>query len=218
MVHSPAERLAARFDVDQWPEFEAGYNIAPGQPIWTIRAADDHATRLAERRNWGLVPGWAKDPAIGSRLVNARGETLAEKPAFRAAFKRRRCLVPADGFYEWRRSGKQRVPFYFHPRDDRPFAMAGLFETWTPPEGDPIDSVTIVTVAANQIVGAVHHRMPAVLDDAAAARWLEEGVEEREALEPLLAPAPDRDWLGYSVDRRVNRPDFDEPACIERSP
>ncbi len=216
-MHSPAERLAARFDVERWPAFEAAYNIAPGAAIWTVRSGDDDGPRQVERRRWGLVPGWAKDPAIGSRLVNARGETLAEKPAFRAAFKRRRCLVPADGFYEWRRSGRQRIPFYFHPRDGRPFAMAGLFETWMPPEGDPLDSVTIVTVAANQIVGAVHHRMPAVLDDVAATTWLDADVEEREALEPLLAPARDREWLGYSVDPRVNRPAFDEPACIERS-
>ena len=195
------------------------YNAAPSQDVAVVRAAEEGRT-LAMLR-WGLIPAWAKDPAIGHRLINARSETAAEKPSFRAAFRNRRCLIPADGFYEWRREGKTRQPWLFGLQDGAPFAFAGLWESWTVPQGatltgslaerrsgDTVETCTILTTAANETVAPVHGRMPLILPPDAYSSWLAgEDVP--------LAPYPADAMTAHPVSTLVNRPANDDPRCVE---
>ena len=195
------------------------YNVAPSQDVAVVRA-NDHGRTLAMLR-WGLIPAWAKDSAIGHRLINARSETAAEKPSFRAAYRNRRCLIPADGFYEWRREGKTRQPWLFAMRDGAPFAFAGLWERWTVPAdtaltgslaerspGDAVETFTILTTAANETVAPVHGRMPVILPPQDYDPWLaEEDVP--------LAPYPADDMTAHPVSTLVNRPANDDPRCVE---
>jgi putative SOS response-associated peptidase YedK len=166
---------------------------------------------------WGLIPGWAKDPAIGARLINARAETVAEKPAFRAAFRRRRCLVLADGFYEWQKSAKRKQPFFFHLRDDRPFAFAGLWESWEGGDNSHLETCTILTTEPNDLVATVHDRMPVILAPDAHDAWLDPAVEQPDRLTPLLRPYPAEAMDAYPVGPLVNSPTHDGPGCIERA-
>lgn len=167
---------------------------------------------------WGLIPSWAKDPQIGARLINARSETVAEKPAFRTAFQRRRCLVLADGFYEWQRRPKGKQPFYFQVRSDvdRPlFAFAGLWEHWESSEGDTIDSCTILTTEPNALLRSIHDRMPVILQPQDYQLWLDPTVQKPELLLPLLRPYCSEQMTGYPVSSKVNNPRHDRPDCIE---
>ena len=195
------------------------YNVAPSQDVAVVRAVD--GGRSVSMLRWGLIPAWAKDPAIGYRLINARSETVAEKPSFRSAYRRRRCLIPADGFYEWQRLGKIRQPWLFGLRDGAPFALAGLWERWTVPEGaeltgslaelgagDPVETCTILTTAANETVAPVHGRMPVILPRDACDPWL---AGEDVSLAPY---APDA-MTAHPVSTLVNRPANDEPRCVE---
>ena len=163
---------------------------------------------------WGLIPSWAKEPGIGNSLINARADTVAEKPAFRSAFKKRRCLAPADGFYEWKRENGK-TPYYFRLKDESPFAFAGLWERWE--KGDePVESCTLITCEANGVVGPVHNRMPVILKPEGYARWLDPEEQRSEDLVRLLAPLPD-DWLSaHPVGKLVNNPRNEDPRCIER--
>jgi putative SOS response-associated peptidase YedK len=197
--YSPSEATAALFGVSGAPPVEARYNIAPTQYVAAIRKGEDGARELTMLR-WGLVPSWARDPSIGNRMINARAETVAEKPAFRAAFRHRRCLVLADGFYEWRREGSVKTPYYISAADGQPFAIAALWENWNSKDSDEsIQSTTLITTAADAFMAALHHRMPVVLDPATAATWLDGGTE---ALAYALGHGPElRAW---PVDRRVN--------------
>jgi putative SOS response-associated peptidase YedK len=163
---------------------------------------------------WGLIPGWAKDPTIGNRMINARAETAAEKPAFRAALRRRRCLVAADGFYEWQRSGKQKQPYFIRLCDDRPFAFAGLWETWEAPELSSIESCTLLTTAANDLIRPIHDRMPVILAPDAYQPWLDLSVQKPEKVLPLLQPFPSEAMIAYPVGMLVNNPAHDDPQCI----
>jgi putative SOS response-associated peptidase YedK len=170
--YSPAEAAAALFGVTAAPPLAPRYNIAPTQNIAAIRNTDDGARELTQLR-WGLVPFWAKDPSIGNRMINARAETVAEKPAFRAAFRRRRCLVLADGFYEWRKDNAGKTPYLISLASGMPFAFAGLWEHWqSNATGDSIETATLITTAANDFMATLHHRMPIVLEPPAADRWL----------------------------------------------
>ena len=195
------------------------YNVAPSHDVAVVRAAD--GGRNLSMLRWGLIPAWAKDPAIGYRLINARSETVAEKPSFRSAYRRRRCLIPADGFYEWQRLGKIRQPWLFGLRYGAPFALAGLWERWTIPEGaeltgslaelgpgDPVETCTILTTAANETVAPVHGRMPVILPRDACDPWL---AGEDVSLAPY---APDA-MTAHPVSTLVNRPANDEPRCVE---
>ena len=195
------------------------YNVAPSQDVAVVRAAD--GGRNLSMLRWGLIPAWAKDPAIGYRLINARSETVAEKPSFRSAYRRRRCLIPADGFYEWQRLGKIRQPWLFGLRDGAPFAFAGLWERWTVPEGaaltgslaelgagDPVETCTILTTAANETVAPVHGRMPVILPRDACDPWL---AGEDVSLAPFAADA----MTAHPVSTLVNRPANDDPRCVE---
>jgi putative SOS response-associated peptidase YedK len=188
------------------------YNIAPTQPVLAI--ANDHPDRVAHFR-WGLIPSWAKDASIGSRLINARAETLAEKPAFRTALRRRRCLVPADGFFEWRMSGKSKTPMYFRLKTGGLFAFAGLWDVWHGPDGSEIPSCTLITGQPNELVKPIHDRMPVILPSEHYEQWLNPGEQEPAALHAMLVPYPASEMEAYPVSRAVNSPKNDSPQCIE---
>jgi putative SOS response-associated peptidase YedK len=216
VYHSGAE-LAERFLTAQpglfayVPELEPRYNAAPTQTLPVILARDGKP--VLERMRWGLVPFWAKDPSIGSKMINARAETLAEKPAFRAPLKRRRCLVPASGFYEWLKVADGKQPMHIRRRDGAPMAFAGLWEEWKSPDG-PLRTYTIITTTANAVMEPIHHRMPTILSPDAQRLWLDPEADVPVLL-PLLCPCPDEDLLTFPVGRAVNRPGFDDPACIQ---
>ncbi len=187
------------------------YNIAPTQPVAVI--ANDGRSRV-EYFVWGLIPSWARDPAIASRLINARAETLAEKPSFRAAYRRRRCLVLADGFYEWRRDGKVKTPVWIHLRSGEPFAFAGLWEVWHSPQGDEIPSCTIITTGPNDLVRPIHDRMPVILPRERYAEWLDPAERPAGALAPLLAPYPAESMAAHAVSTAVNNARSDSAEMI----
>ncbi len=210
--YSPSEATAALFGVSGALPVEARYNIAPTQYIAAIRDDADNGRQLTMLR-WGLVPFWAKDPSIGNRMINARAETVTEKPAYRAAWRRRRCLVLADGFYEWHKEGSGKTPYYISGSDAEPFAFAALWENWDSKVSDEsIQSTTLITTAANDFMASLHHRMPVVLGAETAGRWLAGHDDLLELAEPY------RDKLrAWPVDRRVNNArnegaDLIEPA------
>lgn len=204
---SPPEILAERFRLLWAPALAPHYNIAPGQVIPAVRETGE-GRALAFLR-WGLIPSWAKDAAIGMKLINARGETLAEKPAFRSAYRQRRCLIPADAFYEWKVVAGRKQPYCIRLRDDAPFGMAGLWERWTDPDGQTVESCTIVTVAANALVAELHDRMPLIVAPADYDAWLR---ADAKSLPPPLAPEAMR---YYPVSAQVNNARNDVPACLE---
>lgn len=205
-VPPPIERADGTADA-------ARYNIAPTQDVLTVR--DENGERRAEMMRWGLVPSWADSPKIGARMINARAETLAERPSFRAAFRRRRCLIPADGFYEWRREGKGRVPIRFALASGEPFAFAGLWERWEPPTGEPpLLSCAIITTRANDLIAPIHDRMPAILTPDAERVWLDADITDAAALSGLLAPYPSELMRAREASRAVNSPAYDGPECL----
>lgn len=197
--------------------FAARYNIAPGERIPVIDNRPK-AERVLVPMRWGLVPYWAKDPAIGNKLVNARCETVAAKPSFRSAFARRRCLIAADGFYEWRRDGKSRTPFYVRRRDRGFLALAGLWERWHAPDDTWLVSCTVITTAANRLMQPIHDRMPVIVAPEDYDRWLDPGELTRGALEDVLCSAADDVLETYQVSPLVNSVKNDSPACIEPIP
>ncbi len=201
------------FDLDVVPDqMQARYNIAPSQPVAVI--ANDDPKALTFFR-WGLIPSWAKDPSIGNRMINARSETLAEKPSFRAAYKRRRCLIPANGFYEWTKRGKSKVPMFVHLKDQELFAFAGLWESWHDPDGGEIRTCTIITTEPNEVVKPLHHRMAVILHESDYDMWLSPDELGDEALKPLLRPFEADRMDVYEVSTLVNNVANDSAACIE---
>jgi len=204
--------LAAAFGIDVDPGAELPrYNFAPTQLIPVITAGRPSA---AEWLRWGLVPHWARDPDVGNRLINARGETLADKSSFREAFQRRRCLVLADGFYEWKQEGQSKQPWYVRQRSGRPFTMAGLWEAWRAPEGGTLRTATIVTTLPNGLVGQLHDRMPVIVPPEGRRSWLDPGEGGRAAVEALLRPSPAEELEAYPVSPKVASAAVDEPDCI----
>jgi len=191
------------------------YNVPPGVDIWAVRNRSATEEKEIARLRWGLVPSWAKDPKIGNRMINARSETVAEKPAFRSSFKKRRCLIPADGFYEWKRDGTSRTPYYIHLKDQRPFAMAGLWEQWIGPEQEMLESCTILTTSPNQLMERLHDRMPVILPQDQMSRWLEPSTSATE-LQAMTSPYPTEDMTAYPVSSLVNSPRNNSPECLER--
>lgn len=207
------DTIQAEFDLPEVPAHLAPrYNIAPTQAVAVIT---NHAERRLELFQWGLIPSWAKDPSIGSRMINARAETLAEKPSFRTALRKRRCLILADGFYEWRKDGGGKTPFFIHLRSGRPFALAGLWEVWQTPDGVALPTCTIITTGPNNLVAALHDRMPVILPPDAYDRWLDPEPQAPADLAPLLVSYPADAMSLYAVSRAVNSPANDSPACIE---
>lgn len=193
------------------------YNIAPTQGVATVVNEND-GSRVLRLMRWGLIPSWAKDPSVGARMINARSETLAEKPAFRNALKRRRCLIVADGFYEWQKQPGGKVPMFITLKDRQPFGFAGLYETWTEPEsGASVTTCTIITGPANALVAPIHDRMPIILPSGAYDRWLDPQEMNTALLTDLLKPYPAGQMMAYPVSARVNAPTFDDPSLIERA-
>ncbi len=194
--------------------FQPTYNAAPTQSLPVLRTAG--GGRELGLLRWGLVPSWAKDPAIGARMINARSETAAEKPAFRAAFRRRRCLVPMCGFYEWQKSAGPKVPHHVRLLNAEIFAAAGLHEHWPGRDGaDPIESYTILTTSANEMMRALHDRMPVILHERDYEAWLDPDNDDTEALAALLVPFPAEEMRAWPVSTRVNNARNDGPALIE---
>jgi putative SOS response-associated peptidase YedK len=214
---STPEALAERFGLEAAPQWAPRYNVAPGQDVLAIRAGDGGARRAAPLR-WGLVPPWS-DPAEASRatLINARSETAAEKRAFRDAFHARRCIVPADGFYEWADLGGFRQPYWIAPPDAQPFGIAAIWERWRSPAGGALDTCALLTTAANARIARLHDRMPAILAPADYAHWLDPGSDPA-SLAPLLAPLADDALAFHPVSTRVNRIECDDPELLEPVP
>ena len=193
------------------------FNIAPSQPIAAI--PNDDNFRL-EHFTWGLVPSWAKDPKLGARMINARSETLAEKPSFRVAFRRRRCLILADGFYEWKEEpgSKTKTPYYIRLKSGKAFAFAGLWENWHSPDGSQILSCTIITTQPNELLADIHNRMPVILPPGAYKQWLTPGESDTRDLAGLLKPYPASEMKAYPVSTLVNNPANEMPECILAAP
>lgn len=213
LTNSAAE-LAAEFEFGDAPaRIRARFNVAPGQDVAVVRVGESGTREIVWQR-WGLVPFWAREPAIGNRLINARCETAAEKPAFREALRQRRCIVPATGFYEWSGAAGARRPHYIHPRSGL-FAMAGLWERWRDAEGGVLESCTVLTTEANPLVARLHDRMPVLLAHRDYARWLDPSCRDPEVLRSLLCPSPADQMAEREVDPRVNDVSFDDPACID---
>jgi putative SOS response-associated peptidase YedK len=194
-------------------EWTPRYNIAPTQPVAAI---PNNGQNKVEFFRWGLIPSWAKDPAIGNRMINARAETVAEKPSFRAAFQRRRCLVLADGFYEWRKEPGRtaKTPMYIRLKSGLPFAFAGLWETWRAPDEEMIYSCNIITTEPNPLVAKIHNRMPVILEREAYDLWLDPAEQSPDRLGAWLKPYPAEQMTAYAVSRFVNNPSNEAPECI----
>lgn len=212
---APGEAIADLFQLAEVPPLQPRYNIAPTQPVAAVRLSPSSGARELAHFHWGLIPRWAKDPKIGSRMINARSETAAEKPSFRAAFKYRRCLVPADGFYEWQKRNGGKQPVRIQMRDGRPFAIAGLWEHWISPDGSEIDSCTLLTTEPNDLLRPVHNRMPVLLDPADFDAWLDVNSFQGADVQALLRPFSDQEMSFYPVSTYVNSPHNDDPHCIE---
>jgi putative SOS response-associated peptidase YedK len=217
-LSTPAEVVARHFGLETAPELPPRYNIAPDQPVATIRTRRSTGRRVLELRRWGLVPRWAREPHGGARLINARAESVAERPAFRDAFRTHRCLVPADGFYEWQARGRIRQPFHVHPPGGGLFAIAGLYARWQRDDAEPIESCTVLTTSANEPMRRLHDRMPVILPPEAWPLWLDPAMTEPEILTPLLRPAPAGAVALRPVGLRVNDPRCDDPGCVQPVP
>jgi putative SOS response-associated peptidase YedK len=210
-LHANPEVIALYFKLGILPELRPRYNIAPSSQVLAVR---QDKGRVADLYRWGLIPGWARDPAIGNKLANARGETVAEKPSFRSAFKRWRCLIPASGFYEWKAVAGRKQPYYIHPKDAPLFAFAGLTERWNGPDG-PVHSCAIITTEANELMRGIHDRMPVILEPGDFDAWLDPANQETGELKALLRPCPAERMAAHPVSTRVNTPKNDEPGLLE---
>lgn len=208
-----AEMLAKAFQLATLPDWQPRYNIAPTQPVPVAIHLPEQADRQFKLLRWGLIPSWSKDLSIGAKLINARAETVAEKPSFRSAFKQRRCLILADGFYEWQRQNGKKQPFFFQERDGQPFALAGLWERWQGEEG-AIESCTILTTQANELLRPIHDRMPVILPSTAYEEWLDPKTPT-DRLQGLLHPYDAEAMQSYAVSAMVNNPTNDRPECIQ---
>jgi putative SOS response-associated peptidase YedK len=213
-VTSSPEAIRALFHYQEQPNFPARYNVAPTQPIPIVRLVEGKRQFALVR--WGLLPSWVKDPKTFTLLINARGESAAEKPAFRAAMRRRRCLIPADGFYEWQAVGGRKQPFFVRAKSGAPFAFAGLWETWTGPNGEELETGTIVTTRANRTLAAIHDRMPVILAPEAFDLWLDCAHVDAATATSLIQPAPENLLEVYAVSTAVNRTANDDPKLVQR--
>lgn len=214
VTNIPAEALKEIFALIEAPHLEPRYNVAPTQLSAVIRNLGEH-NRL-DLLKWGLVPGWSKDLSFGSHLINARSETVAEKPAFRHAIKYRRCIIPTSGFYEWSHTGNKKQPYYFQMADHSPMCLAGLWESWNAPDGSELETFTVLTTAANELIAPIHDRMPVILHPGTFNLWLSHNMHDPEQLQLLYQALPAEQITSHKVPDLVNNPRFDSPACIAR--
>jgi putative SOS response-associated peptidase YedK len=211
---SPEEAIRQYFDLNYPAELSPSYNIAPSQQVAAILESPVSGIEL-QMLQWGLVPFWAKDPKIGHQLINARAETLSEKPSFRQAFVRRRCLIPANGFYEWHTEGGEKRPLYFSDAESRPFFMAGLWELWISDDGSEIESCTLLTTEPNDFLAPIHNRMPVIIAPDDFDLWLDPGAQHPGEVQHLLRAYPAEAMSHYPVSTFVNNPRNEDPLCIE---
>jgi len=210
---SSPEALRALFRYEEQPNFPPRYNIAPTQPIAIVRLVDGKRHFALVR--WGLLPSWVEEPKTFTLLINARGESVAEKPAFRAAMKRRRCLIPADGFYEWQAACKRKRPFYVRAKSGTPLAFAGLWETWEGPNGEEIETAAIVTTRANFVLSPIHDRMPVIVTLDGFDLWLDTATVDAATAAALFAPAPENLLEAYEISTAINRTANDDRIVLE---
>jgi putative SOS response-associated peptidase YedK len=210
-----AASLAEAFEVVEVPSLSPRYNIAPSQAVAAVRIPPSGGAREVVLLRWGLIPSWAKDPSLGDRMINARAETAAGKPAFRSAIRRRRCLVPASGFYEWKRTNGRKQPYYIRRPDGKPFAFAGLWESWEGPGQAAVESCTILTTSANELLLPIHDRMPVIVSPADYDLWLSSEVRDPAELARLFRPCPPEEMTAFPVGTAVNNPKTDSPQLIE---
>ena len=208
-LYITAEELASHYHLRTIPSTEPRYNIAPSQQINIVKNTSGELTLASVR--WGLIPHWAEDEKIGYKLINARAETVSEKPSFRSAFKQRRCLIPTSGFYEWKREGHRKQPYYFQVKDAPIFSMAGIWESWQAPNRQIIESCSIITTDANELVSEVHGRMPVIINQDSYSRWFD-GLEYQDLLHPYASTK----MTIYPVSEMVNSPKNNGPDCAKR--
>jgi putative SOS response-associated peptidase YedK len=214
-LRTPAHEIAKQFQLGEVPDLPPRYNIAPTQDVATVRINPKTEKREFALLHWGLIPFWAEDPKVGYSTINARAETVATKPAFREAFKKRRCLVVADGFYEWQKTNGRKQPFLIHMKGDQPFAFAGLWERWK--RGDKqIRSCSIIVTEPNDLVEPIHDRMPVILAPDDYGLWLDPEVEDGKRLQGLLRPFPADEMEAYPISTVVNNPRNEVAECVER--
>lgn len=216
-LQTPADTLAKHFQLAKVPLVKPRYNIAPSQLVITVRVPASQDGREVELARWGLIPSWAKDPSIGARMIIARAETVADKPAFRDALARRRCLMPADGYYEWQRQGWRKQPFYIRMKEGWPFAFAGLWERWKGPDGKAVETCALLTTDPSASLRSIHNRMPVILDPSSYDLWLDPDIRLAAHLQPLFRPYRDEEITAYPVNLYVNDPSHDDPQCLESS-
>jgi len=209
------EVVADQFHFEELAEISPRYNIAPSQLVACVRITSGSTTREGGMLRWGLIPSWAKDPAIGMKLINARAETVAEKPSFRKSFKQRRCLVLADGFYEWQKEGRVKQPYYIRLKSERPFAFAGLWDHWASADGKTIETCALLTTEPNALMAPIHNRMPVILNPDTYDDWLDPDQQDVVRLATLLGSYPAEEMVANPVSRLVNNARFDDPRCIE---
>jgi putative SOS response-associated peptidase YedK len=216
VIHGSQSRYQEYFATESWPDFSDRYNIAPSAKVPVIRQAPD-GRRVVDLLRWGLIPNWSKDETIGAKLNNARGETVAEKPSFRSAYKKRRYIVPASGYYEWQEvPGERKQPWYIHLKSDEPMAMGGLWESWTNPEGEIIRTFCIITTGPNEVMAPIHDRMPVILKREDWPAWLSpDGDQKRVA--GMIGPAPAELMEAWPVSRRVSNAREEDASLIAKS-
>src|SRR5438093_9688886 len=189
-LKTPVEQLSEKFQFPEIIPLKPRYNIAPSQAVAVVRRVPDDLDRKLAMLRWGLIPAWVKDPAKARQPINAKSETVDKLPTFRVAFRKRRCLIPADGFYEWKQEGGRKQPFYIRMKNGEPFAIAGLWEHWEDQDGQVIESCTLLTTEPNELLAQVHNRMPVILDPQDYGQWLDPGLQEAGGVKPLLRPYP----------------------------
>jgi len=214
-LKTPVERLSEKFQFPEIIPLKRRYNIAPSQPVAVVRLLPEERRRRLDLLDWGLIPARERDLRTARKPINAKAETVAELPSFRDAYRKRRCLIPADGFYEWKQEGGRKQPVYICMKDGEPFAFAGLWERWVREKDDFIESCTILTTEPNDLLEPIHNRMPVILDAKDYDLWLDPNVQEVSRLKPLLHPFPPEQMTYYPVNLRVNNPRHDDRLCVE---
>ncbi len=214
-MYTPAKDLADQFEVSEIPDVQPHYNIAPTQEVIIVRVLAESSRRELVKVRWGLVPHWAKDDKMAAGMINARCETVAEKPAFRAAFKYRRCLIPTNGFYEWKKEKSRKQPFLFEMADHNPFAFGGVWEHWKSPEGAIVDTCSIITTGSNDLLKEIHDRMPLIIRASDYGLWLDPQIRGSDALTKLFEPFPPGLMTVHPVTPKVNSPSYDSPDCVD---